>query len=203
MTADAILLAVVIAWPVIGVCLWLVLGRRGHDGLGWLLLGAIFGPFAVLLAVESVEHEERLVAEVLAPPARHAQGALDVLVGFDGSSGARAAAAQAQQLFAGHIDRLTLAHVLPYDSALLDEHEARRLLEDARRTAPEVGLEVVHGRPATALHDLARRDGYDLIVVGTSRGDRVHLLGDAPVDLARRSSVPVLLVPDPRPGGEP
>jgi nucleotide-binding universal stress UspA family protein len=201
MSKEALLLVVMVAWPLIGISLALVLGRRGHDAAGWLLLGALFGPFAVLLALDSVEHDEAITAELIAAPTRHNDGARDVLVGFDGTPGSWAALTYVQRAFGDRIDRLTVANAVPFDCGHMDEREARAVLEEARRTAqPGLGLEIVHGRLSTALNELAHREAYDLLVVGTSAEERSHLLGDAAVDLAQDSSVPVLLVPPPQPG---
>ena len=120
-----------------------------------------------------------------------------MLVGVDGSAGSKAAVSVAERLFGDRVDRLTLVNVVPFDTGHIDDREARsKLLEAARATqGGGIGLEVAHGRPAAAMQQLAQRDHYDVLVIGTSTDDRVHALGDAAVDLARDSAVPVLLVP--------
>ena len=184
-------------WLLIGLSLAAVLGRRGHDPFGWLILGTLMGPVAILLALDSVEHDEQDVVNVVAPATRHPDGQVDVLVGFDGSAGSKAAVSVADCLFGDRVDRLTLVNVVPFDTGQIDDREARSKLLGAARATQRggLGLEVAHGRPAVAMQQLAQRDHYDLVVVGTSADDRVHALGDAAVDLARDSSVPVLLVP--------
>jgi nucleotide-binding universal stress UspA family protein len=197
MGGSSVLLAALVVWLVIGASLAVALGRRGHDPFGWLVLGMLLGPFAVLLAIESVDQDEQGAVEVVAPPTGHPGASVDVLVGFDGSAGSEAAIALAERLFGDRIDRLTLATIVPYDAGHVGDRVARSTLRDRPRgSRPSgVGLEVAHGRPAVALQQLAQRDAYDLIVVGTRADERVHVLGDAAVDLARHSAVPVLLVP--------
>ncbi len=39
------------AWLAIGLVLAIVMGRRGHDSFGWLVLGTLLGPMGVVLAV--------------------------------------------------------------------------------------------------------------------------------------------------------
>ena len=196
--SDSVLLAVVLGvWLLTGLVLAVVLGRRGKDPLGWLVLGALMGPVAIFLALDAVEHDEQDVVDVVAPPRGHSHGQVDVLVGFDGSAGSKAAVSEAERLFGDRVDRLTLVKVVPFDIGQIDDREARsKLLEAARASeGGGIGLEVAHGRPATAMQHLAESDHYDVLVIGTSTDDRVHALGDAAVDLARESSVPVLLVP--------
>ena len=195
MSGDTLLLAVLLVWLLTGLVLAFVLGRRGHDPFAWLILGMLLGPLAIFLALYSVEHDERDVVEVVAPPLGHPQGQIDVLVGFDGSAGSRAAMSLADHLFGDRVDRLTLVNVVPFDTGHIDDREARSKLLDEVQVPRGVGLEVVHGRPATAMQQLALRDRYDILVIGTSADDRVHALGDVAVDLARDSAVPVLLVP--------
>ena len=202
--SDSVLLAVVLGvWLLTGLVLAVVLGRRGHDPFGWLVLGTLMGPVAIFLALDSVEHDEQDRVEVVAVPAGHSGGDIDVLVGVDGSAGSKAAVGVAERLFGDRMDRLTFVNVVPHDSGHIDDRKARSKLLEATRAAPPegIGLEVAHGRPATAMQQLALRDHYDVIVIGTSAEDRVHALGDAAVDLARDSAVPVLLVP-PNQAGE-
>ncbi len=53
MSATAALALVMAAWLVIGVVTGRAMGRRGHDGFTWLLLGATLGPLAVPLALST------------------------------------------------------------------------------------------------------------------------------------------------------
>jgi nucleotide-binding universal stress UspA family protein len=194
MTSASIVWVVLIVWPVIAVVLAWVLARRGHDPWTWLVMGLLFGPLAILLAGYSARHEDEAV-EVLAGPADHEDDRLDVLVGFDGSAESQAALRLAERLLGDRIDRLTLARVIPFDPGRFDDRDAQALLlKEARMlTDRPVGLEVIHGQPATALQSVARRDGYHLVVVGTAH--QPSHLGSAARELAGSSSVPVLVAP--------
>jgi nucleotide-binding universal stress UspA family protein len=203
MSGDVVLLAVLILWPLIGFGLAFVLRGRGHEPVGWLFLGMLLGPLAVAFAFDSVANEEADLVEVLVPP-RGRGGRLDVVVGYDGSPGSHAAVRGAERVLGDRIGRFTLVAVTPFDAGRADEREARSaLLEEAARLGPGLGLEVAHGRPATALQAFVEREGYDVLVVGTSEAEHPHLLGDAARDLATSSTVPVLLVPSNEKGHEP
>ena len=90
--SDSVFLAVLLGvWLLTGLLLAVVLGRRGHDPFGWLVLGTLMGPVAIFLALDAVEHDEQDVVEVVAPPVVIRHGQVDVLVGFDGSPGSKAA----------------------------------------------------------------------------------------------------------------
>lgn len=112
-----------------------------------------------------------------------------LLVGVDGRPGGRDAIALAYRL-AGLHTRIVLAHVYRDSAwgigdglALADERKrARRLLTD-ERLATGVNAETVltyYGSPGRALHDLARREHADGLVVGCSHRGAVGrlLLGD-------------------------
>lgn len=195
--SDSTLLPILAAvWVAIGLTLGTWMGRRGHNGFGWLVLGVVMGPFAVLLAVVARREDEQLGPRSLAP-AVVGTGWLDVLVGVDGSAESRAALASVQRTFGPALARVTLATVLPYAASREDERRAYALLEDEREAAawPNAGLELVHGRPAEALLELATTDGYDVVAAGTrGAGLTTHLVGSAALDLARHAKVPVLLV---------
>ena len=54
------LLALAGVWVTIGIVLSVVIGRRGHNSFGWLVMGVLLGPLAVVLAVDARRHDERL-----------------------------------------------------------------------------------------------------------------------------------------------
>src|SRR5688572_12112065 len=108
MSGDLVLLAVLILWPLIGLGLAFVLRGRGHEPVGWLFLGMLLGPLAVVFAFDSVANEEAELVEVLVRPRGHREGCLDVVVGFDGSAASRAAVGCAKRLFGDRIGRFTL-----------------------------------------------------------------------------------------------
>jgi len=109
------LVAVAAAWLVIGLMLSLVMGRRGHDGFSWLVMGSLLGPLAIVLALNSSRHEE--LGPTVLDRAAHAQsaGTVDILVGHDGSPEAGAVLESAIELFGPRLGRLTLATVVPFD----------------------------------------------------------------------------------------
>ena len=53
MSATTSLAIVMVAWLAIGVATGIAMGRRGHDGFTWLLLGATLGPLVVPLALST------------------------------------------------------------------------------------------------------------------------------------------------------
>lgn len=191
--------AVAVGWAAIGVTLALVMGRRGHSGFAWLVLGAVLGPLAVVLAVDATRHERRPGAEIVlaATPPTSGTGPVDVLVGYDGSQEALAAAEAVVELFGTRLGRLTAATVVPYGEATDARRRAADALRDlaghSRGRVP--GLELLRGHPSAALGAFAAGGHYDLIAVGTrGAGITKALLGSAASELARDSSVPVLLV---------
>lgn len=195
MSGSSVVLAVGLAWVAIGVVLSVVLGRRGHSGFSWFVLGVVLGPLAVALAV-SAWAGERAEARVLAPSAATDEGCVDVLVGFDESPESRAAVDAAVELMGTRLGRLTLATVIPFDGGSALERSAAAVLEvEAQRLAwLTPGLEVLRGHPATALETRATEDGYELLAAGTRGAGHAHLFGSTAGDLARGSKVPILLV---------
>jgi hypothetical protein len=53
MSATTALAIVMVAWLAIGVVTGIAMGRRGHDGFTWLVLGATLGPLVVPLALST------------------------------------------------------------------------------------------------------------------------------------------------------
>ena len=54
------MIAVAGLWAAIGLVLSVVMGRRGHSGFSWLLLGAILGPLAFVLAIAQSPDDDSL-----------------------------------------------------------------------------------------------------------------------------------------------
>lgn len=201
--SPGFVVAVAAAWLVIGLVLSIVMGRRGHDGPGWLVMGVLLGPFGILLAIDAQRHDERLDPNlVVGPvPATVGAGPVDVLVGYDGSPESAAAIDAGFALFGERLGRLTVATVVPFGGVRAPELQAgaglRRLKDHMPGRVPD--LEVLHGHPSAALRQFAIEGGYDLIAVGTSgSGLAKAVLGSAASELACDSKVPVLLV-----GGHP
>jgi hypothetical protein len=53
MSATTALALVMAAWLAIGVVSGITMGRRGHDGFTWMLLGATLGPLVIPLALST------------------------------------------------------------------------------------------------------------------------------------------------------
>src|SRR4051794_19237002 len=109
-------LVIAACWAAIGIVLSTVMGRRGHSGFEWLVLGTLLGPLGVILAVDAWRHDEDLHEAVLvggvhALPRR---GPVDVLVGYDGSPESVAALDSALALLGERLGRLSVATVVSY-----------------------------------------------------------------------------------------
>jgi nucleotide-binding universal stress UspA family protein len=198
-TATEGLAFAIAVWLSIGISLALVMGRRGHGAFQWLLLGAVLGPIALPLALARIRDERRPQTQELAAGVR-GSGAIDVLVGIDGSPESQAALGSAVELLGPRIGRLTLAWVTEFDDTSAQAREnTKRAVESLERSAEaanvtEPGMVLLSGRPADALTDQARHEGYQLLVVGRrGRGATKALLGSTASRLAR-TDVPVLIV---------
>ena len=198
---DTLGFFVVIAavWLLTGFVLSIVMGRRGHDGYAWLLLGTVLGPLAIVLAVDAGRHDEKLEPTLLAGgmPAIAGSGPVDVLAGYDGSLESVAAIDAAIGLLGDRLGRLVVATVVPFGDVKEPERLAREGLRAlAGRTSGMVPqLEILHGHPSDALRQFASEGGFDMVAVGTrGRGLTRAVLGSAASELARDSKVPVLLV---------
>ena len=195
MSYSTLVVVMAAGWLLVGLTLSLVMGRRGHDAFGWLLLGTLFGPLAAVFAVEA-RGQERPGPKLVAVRRSIGPGPVDVLAGVDGSPESEAALLAAAGILGPRLGRLTLATVIPYDSGFDRERTARAALE---RQAAAVGggprLELLHGRPAPVLLERAAADGYDLLVIGTrGAGASKAFLGSTAVDVAEWARVPVLLM---------
>jgi nucleotide-binding universal stress UspA family protein len=168
--------------------------RRQRRSLGACLAAAAHGPVAII-------------------PGRSAATGTGVVVGYDGSAEADAAAEFAARDARTAEDAvLTLVHawnepVLMEGQPLLDaqfmdalRHESRRLLETARDELVHryPGLDVrtrsVHGLPASALAS-ASRDASELVIGSRGlRGVRRLLLGSVSRDVVSRASCPTIVI---------
>lgn len=198
MSTTVIALLIVAVWIAIGLALSVIMGRRGHVGLGWGLLGAMLGPLAVAGALATTRHEAEEPAADIAPPTS-AGGPVDVVVGVDGSVEAGRAVDRVVTLLGPQLGRLTLAIVVPYED--IPAHTAAAMAELERQarlcTLRNPGQELLHGPAARALSVFASRNGYDLLAVGTrGRGLSKAVLGSTASALAAGCPVPVLMVGD-------
>jgi nucleotide-binding universal stress UspA family protein len=201
-TTAQIILLIAAVWLVTAVVVTLVMGRRGHDLFNWAVLSVIFGPLAILLAIDAVRREPRAAA---APKRIHAgsrgPGSVRVLVGIDSSAESNAALRHAVELLGERIGVLTLAAVIDYDAAQTSrpwgvEADAERTLERsaAEVTAFDPETIVLAGAPATALAEHATTEGYDLLVIGSrGHGASKAVLGSVASKLVRHPGLPVLI----------
>lgn len=199
-------LAFVGLWLLCGLAIALVMHRLGHSLGKWVIL-AFMGPLLALFAMSEQEQESEAVPKPLREGEAKADGA-KVLVGIDGSDESRTALETVISLFGGTLGRITLASVIDYETALYPdtsdkpEMQARHLLDRARahlRSEYDVNAFTVllTGEPALALVEQARREGDEVIVVGSrGRGLSKKLLGSVATRLAQGSTVPVLMVGD-------
>jgi len=195
---TSFLIGLGVAWVLVGVVLSVVMRRRGHDLFVWLVLGAVMGPLSIPLAFE------RLREETVHPsqPA-WAPGECDLLAGLDGSDEAVDAVRRAVRLLGSRVTSVTLATVLDHDSRGSTSGDEMRasataVLERAREMLelPGARLEVLYGRPDTALTAYARSGGMNCIVVGArGRGASEALFGSVTGRLVGGSPVPVLVGP--------
>jgi nucleotide-binding universal stress UspA family protein len=136
-----------------------------------------------------------------------------IVVGYDGTDGARAALGEALRL-AGPLEaELVLAfasHLNPGGGEVADAAQAvhergqavlEAALDQARAAGVTARAEIVHGKPYEALASLAEGEGAQLIVVGSygERPLRALIVGSTPPRLMHVTHVPVLVVREPGP----
>jgi nucleotide-binding universal stress UspA family protein len=196
MSQATVIIVIAAVWLTIGFVLWVTMGRRGHEGFTWLLIGTLIGPLGILLALDAVSRDEP-AETVLISRGQGGTGAIDLLVGADGSPESRAALDAALRILGSAVGRVTLLSVVPFDGGIDADRDALAAIrKEADRYAdlrPDV--EVRRGHPAGVIAALAEQDDYDLVVVGT-RGAGHHFFGSAARELATASRVPVLLTAD-------
>ena len=189
-------IAIVVVWLAIGVALSIVMGRRGHISVGWWALGAMLGPLAIVAALGTLRHEKEEAPSVIVPPLPLG-GAVNVLVGIDGSEEGRLALQKIIALLGPRLGRLCLATVVPYED--VPDHRRQAVAELDRHARlcgiTGAGQELLCGPPAAALGDFARAGGYDVLVVGgQGQGLTKAVLGSTASALAAACPVPVLIV---------
>jgi nucleotide-binding universal stress UspA family protein len=194
--SNALFAVIVVAWLLVGVALSVVLGRRGHDGVSWLILGILLGPLSALLAVDVVRHDEGLAVETVG--SRTITGpadGIDVLVGYDDSPDAKAVIETVIGLLGSRLRCLTLARVLPFDGGPDDDVAARAALvaEAGRHSGTPVELEIIRGRPASALLEAASAGHFDLLAIGAVGSSHSLLFGTTTRPLSQEPSIPVLI----------
>jgi nucleotide-binding universal stress UspA family protein len=135
-----------------------------------------------------------------------------MVLGYDGSDGARAALEKAVELAKLEAARIIIvfAYEIPaayggetgdYRRAVreLGEQKTAEAVELIRAAGVEYEVELVPERPAHGLVDVAERVGASMIVIGTNGEHPIKgvVLGSVPHKLLHISPVPVLVVPSP------
>lgn len=191
--------ALVMGWVCSGLLTAYLLRRRGHEFVPAAVLGLVFGPLFIPLAVDAVRHRERAVRPVHLSPGAPGGGPVDVLVGLDGAADSVALARAAVQLLGPRIGRLTLARAVEFESAERNDWfdakgEAALELELTSVLLPGYvpSTVLLPGDPRKALVAHASAEGYDVIVVVASRKWRRICGGHAAG--RNRPSIPVLVV---------
>ena len=202
---------IVAGWVAVGAAVGFYEVRRGHWRWLWLL-GAIAGPLAIPLARQANRDVPVITPSMVSDgPESTDPSGLRVLVGIDGSDDATSAATSIVQSLGAHLGSLTLATVVDYESMVdyvgpnsgadRDRAQAEAGLTGAaddleRLLGSRPGVVVLAGKPATALQQHAHEEDFDLVVIGRrGRGLTKRLVGSCAADLARVSSVPVVIMP--------
>lgn len=132
--------------------------------------------------------------------------ALTLVVGYDGSSNARAAVEYGAWL-AGPDGKIYVVHAYgpPHDwlgfpnyQRVLDDHRTRgqAVLDELPGDDPRVETELLEGPAVDAIIAVADTRSADLIVVGSRGGGRARAtLGSVSHDLLHRAKRPVLVLP--------
>lgn len=202
MTATALLLIAAGAWILTGAITGFFMARKGHVMYAWTLLGALFGPLVIPLAIDARRHAHQGLRETVLEPGISHEGPIDVLVGMDGSSQSLDALEAATLLFGERIGTLALVSVLDFDAESSEEGRlvAERAGQDLIRHSEKVKewdpqRLLLSGRPDEALAKYALEHNFEVIAIGAKgRGLSKTLLGSVAARLASGSDVPVLIV---------
>lgn len=185
--------------------------RRGRDPFGWLLVGAVLGPIALLLLLFDLQRRPA-EPELASPGAPVPGGGPAVLVAVDGSAMSEQAVRYVVERFGTSLDEVNVVGVLPVEraegAALEEGSHRRRVLEEeierylgaACSTLHDAGITcksiVRFGDPATEILKLAGEIGCDLIVMGRrGRGKAAKLLlGSVSEKVTKEAPCPVTVV---------
>ncbi len=144
MSATGFLFAVLCIWLLTGIVCSFVMARRGHEMWSWGVLGAVFGPLVIPLAIAASRRERTTGSEVrVLHIGQPGPGPISVLVGVDASAEAASVARRVVDLLGPQLGGLTLATVINFDeaeaSARTDVHRASARagsLRASRRPSP-------------------------------------------------------------------
>lgn len=188
--------------------------RWGRDSFGWLFVGAVLGPIAVILLLVEHRWPPRATPSSLASagPRTRSASSPAVLVAVDGSSFSDQAVKYVLEHFGTTLEEVTAVGVLPRERAegaameessprrdLLEE-ETERYLGSACSTLRNAGVAcrsvVRFGEPASEILELAREMNPDVIVVGRrGRGKTTRLLlGSVSERITKEAPCPVTVV---------
>lgn len=183
-------------WVLAGLAGYVYLVRHAHPHPLWLLGALMLGPFSLLVFGERVEQSAHVIVD---RPAVGPSG-MNVVVGLDGSPDSLHALDVARHLVESRSRCLVLCEVVDYDTeddpSGTGVRAATRRLEQVAASLPDdpVSVEVVAGRPAQALAEVADQQDAGLVVVGTrGRGLTRHLLGSVAEGMLATSTRPVLV----------
>jgi hypothetical protein len=161
---------------VLGVLVWLsippllsrAMRRRGYDGGSWMVVGLLFGPVAVALAIVEVLYLGVPAGSRILDAGLTGTGEVSILVVFEAGSPTPAPTAGLAEV-RPYLRRLGLAQILPKGGPRLDERQAQQMLGRAAigLDHPEVAL--LFGRPDLAIAAHAVAGAYDVVV--TARAD--------------------------------
>jgi nucleotide-binding universal stress UspA family protein len=199
MTATQALLAFFGIWIACGVVASIVMGRRGHDPISWLLVGAALGPLVLVGAREAILRERETRPRVV-ELGTEGTGSVSVLVGLDGSVWSRDALDAVVDLLASRVERLELATVTDYDAETHEFEVSEALLADeCERIRTRIGCApatvVLIGSAAEALVARAREGAFDYLVIGRhGAGASKVVFGNVARKINSTSTVPVITV---------
>ncbi|MEX2256845.1 MAG: universal stress protein [Acidimicrobiia bacterium] len=201
MSPTVALLVFFAAWVAIGLVASLVMGRRGHNPLAWLLVGAGLGPLTLVAARASIL-DAREARPVVADRGSVGPGPLKVLIGVDGSDASMHALEFVVRLLGSRVGRLEIATVVDYDTTTPrdDAGHSEEILAAAAvaagRFAPcSPGTVMLPGKPSTALLEHAHQGAFDLLAIGShGRGVSKLVFGSVARALATETEVPVIIV---------
>lgn len=193
-------------------CSLIVVGSHGRTMAGEIMLGGVACAVVysarrpvLLLRVRLKDEQGAAVGKKAAPALLE-----HVLFPTDFSDNAEHAFSYLKKIARCGAERITLLHV--QDQGRIDRHLRDRLEEFNRidtgrlerlkaeltkRGVQSVGIELLYGSPKQEIIERTKRDHVSLVVMGSQgRGYVAELfLGSVSHAVARRSSVPVLLIP--------
>jgi nucleotide-binding universal stress UspA family protein len=188
--------------------------KWGRDPFGWLFIGAVLGPIALVLLVLENQRDMRTPRPSLASPGARTRGGggPSVLIAVDGSQMSEQAVQYVVEHFGASLEEVSVVGVLPIERAegaameegsrraILLEEEIERVLGTSCSTLREAGITcksiVRFGDPAEEILKLAGELDCNLIVMGRrGRGKAAKLLlGSVSEKVTKEAPCPVTVV---------